>query len=148
MVPHRELMALCRAVMCQSCRTCVEFSKCQCSPSVYVPCNLVISLSCCTREQVIHQKRNIIHYPFALWSKFLSSTFWFQNRNWKEFWGCEIVRTWPLCFGPQPVPTELFLLKRSLFSRHWTISGSNHKLQINCIADQDAFLSELSSNLA
>lgn len=69
-------MALCRAVMYQSCRTCVKFRKCQCSPSVYVPCNLAVSLSWCTREQVIHQKRNIINYPSALQSTsfFPSST--------------------------------------------------------------------------
>lgn len=70
MVPYRELMALCRTVMYQSCGTCVEFRKCQCSPSVYVPCNLAVSLSWCTREQVIHQKGNIINYPSALQSTF------------------------------------------------------------------------------
>lgn len=128
MVWHRELMASYRAVMYQSCRTCVEFRNCQGSPSVYVPCNLAVSLSCCTREQVIHQKRNIINYPSALQSTFFLSFFspnlLISHQSWKEFWECGMFglsESWPLCSDPQPVPTKFFWSQRCLFSKHWTV---------------------------
>lgn len=113
MIRHRELMALCRAVMYQSCRTCVEFRKRQRSPSVYVPCNLVVSLSCCTREQVIHQKRNIINYPSAL-----QSTFFFSLRS--DF-KIEVERSFEIVWnawgsqnpGPSVVVLSLFGLSFS-----------------------------------
>lgn len=138
-------MALCPAVMYQSCGTCVEFRKCQCSPSVYVPCNLAVSLSWCTREQAIHQKRNIINYPSSSKVPFFPpppSDFKIKvGKSFEVLWnaqGSQIPE-----FRCSACPNWVFIsLEVFLLSRHWTVPESNHEFHRNCIAGKDAFLAD------
>lgn len=103
----------------QSCRNWVGFRKCQCSPSVYVPCNLAVSLSCCTRAGNPSKEKQHKLPSTVPWFPF---TFWLQTQSWKECWMWNtwgFLESWPQCLSLRLSQQFFWFGKFPLFSRQW-----------------------------
>lgn len=153
MVPRRESMAVCRAVVSKL-QGPWRIQQCQCS-SVYVPCSLVVSPLLYQRagNPAKGKHRKLPFCPVKC--IFFPSTFWFQNRSWKEFWdsmklwdsGQDLrpLESWPWRFWSSACPHWVVLIREisllSTLNYSWEQSQMATKLQ-------DAFLSELSSSLS
>lgn len=154
MVLHRELMVLCSTVVYQSCRNWVGFRKCQCSPSVYVPCNLAVSLSCCIRAGNPSKEKHhkLPSYPPQYLDFPSPSDCKLEvGRSVEILWNAwGFLESWPQCFSLRLSQQGFSYLEDfpSSPDNGWTIPESNHTLHRYCIAGKDVYLSDLSNCLA